>query len=154
MTKNLRTGTLALVLLATAVLSIAAAPKPTAADLKFTDVRAQTTEFIVYWKTIKLTSAQEAIKKAALTQLPAPCCPENTAYTCCCPCNMAKSTWGLSAYLIAEKGYDATRLKARVAEWHKFINPAGFSGDVCATGGCGRSFAKNGCGGMGEAVTP
>ncbi len=154
MTRHLRTTTSALLLLATALLSIAAAPKPTADDLKFTDVHAQTTEFIVYWKTIKLTSAEEAIKKAALTQLPAPCCSENTAYTCCCPCNMAKSTWGLSAYLITEKGYDAPRLKAKVEEWHKFINPAGFSGNVCATGGCGRSFAKNGCGGMGEAVTP
>lgn len=154
MIRNTRTPFLALAALAVAMLSIAAAPKPKASDLKFTDVQAQTKEFIGYYKTIQLTSEQEAIKRAALTQLPAPCCSENTAYTCCCPCNMAKSVWGLSAYLITQKGYDAEHLKAKVAEWHKFINPAGFSGNVCSTGGCGRSFAKNGCGGMGAAVTP
>ena len=154
MTKSPRPFLFALAVLAAATLSIAAAPKPKADDLAFTDVHAQTVEFIGYFKSIQLTSEQEAIKREALTQLPAPCCSENTAYTCCCPCNMAKSTWGLSAYLITQKGYDAARLKTKVAEWHKFINPAGFSGNVCSTGGCGRSFAKNGCGGMGATVTP
>ncbi len=154
MTQKIRTSLFALVALAAATVSIAAAPKPSGDDFAFTDVKAQTVEFIGYYKSIQLTSEQEAIKRAALTQLPAPCCSENTAYTCCCPCNMAKSTWGLAAYLITQKGYDAERLKTKVAEWHKVINPAGFSGDVCSTGGCGRSFAKNGCGGMGQAVTP
>ena len=152
MTKHPKPFLFVLAALAVATLSIAAAPKPKAEDLKFNDVPAQTVEFIGYYKSIQLTSEQEAIKRAALTQLPAPCCSDNTAYTCCCPCNMAKSTWGLAAYLITQKGYDAERLKTKVAEWHKAINPAGFSGNVCATGGCGRSFAKNGCGGMGATV--
>ena len=121
-----------------------------AASTSFSDVRSQTLEFIGYNSSIQLTPEQEAIKKEALTALPAPCCSDNSAYTCCCPCNMAKSTWGLANHLIAEKGYGADEVQAAVQEWHEFINPAGFSGDVCYTGGCGRPFNKNGCGGMNE----
>ncbi|RMH19471.1 MAG: hypothetical protein D6696_10490 [Acidobacteria bacterium] len=117
-------------------------------ELVFTDVRAQTAEFIGYESSIELTAEQEAIKKEALTAIPAPCCSDNTAYTCCCPCNMSRSVWGLSNYLIAERGYGVEELRAKVEEWIDFINPQGFSGDVCYTGGCNRPFAKNGCGGM------
>lgn len=115
----------------------------------FSDVEEQTVEFMRYNDTIQLTPAQEAVKKEALSAIPAPCCSDNTSYTCCCPCNMAKSIWGLSAYLITEKGMGADAVQAKVEEWIEFINPAGFSGDVCYTaGGCTRAFAKNGCGGM------
>ena len=38
---------------------------------------------------IELTPEQELIKKKALSKIPAPCCSDNSAYTCCCPCNMA-----------------------------------------------------------------
>lgn len=42
-------------------------------------------------------------------------------------------------------------LQGAVRGWMKFVNPKGFSGDVCDTaGGCGRSFSANGCGGMDE----
>lgn len=114
----------------------------------FTDVKAQTAEFMGYYRTIKLTPEQEAIKKEALTALPAPCCSDNTAYTCCCPCNMSMTIWGLSNYLITEKGFEAEALKAKVQEWIAFINPKGFSGEVCYKGQCGRSFENGGCGGM------
>jgi hypothetical protein len=114
----------------------------------FTDVKAQTLQFIEYHESIKLTPEQEAIKKEALTAMPAPCCSNNTAYTCCCPCNMSRSVWGLSHLLITQYGYNAEQVRAKVKDWIQFINPDGYSGDVCATGGCGRPFAKNGCGGM------
>ena len=117
-------------------------------DLEFTDVRKQTLQFIEFQKTIQLTPEQEAIKREALTALPAPCCSDNTAYTCCCPCNSAMAWWGLTAHLIVDRGYDADQVKQKVTEWFEFINPSGFSGDVCYTRGCGRPFHENGCGGM------
>ncbi len=116
--------------------------------IEFEDATRQALEFIGYSDSITLSPDQEAIKKEALTALPAPCCTDNTAYTCCCPCNMARTIWGLSHYLIVEHGYDATQVRDKVIEWVTFINPAGFSGDVCYTGGCGRPFSENGCGGM------
>jgi hypothetical protein len=148
-TRTFGSTVLALALLLTA--GSAAAPKK-GDDLRFTDVARQTAEFIGYYKSIQLSPEQEAVKKEALTALPAPCCSDNTAFTCCCPCNSAKAWWGLSHYLIARKGYNAAQVKTKVAEWFKFINPSGFPGDTCSTGGCGRPFHKAGCGGMGEKV--
>lgn len=34
--------------------------------------------------------------------------------------------------------------------WIRCVNPKGFSGDACFTGGCTRPFAQNGCGGMND----
>ena len=117
--------------------------------IKFDDVRQQSLELMKYEQSIRLTPEQEAIKKEALTPLPAPCCSDNSAYTCCCPCNLSRTIWGLSNYLIAEHQYDAEKVRQKVEEWIAFINPQGFSGDVCySAGGCGRSFEHNGCGGM------
>ena len=48
--------------------------------------------------------------------------------------------------LLAE--YRVVIQRIDTSEWFDFINPGGFSGDSCYTGGCGRSFAENGCGGM------
>lgn len=117
-------------------------------DLTFTTVKEQSLQFMDYERSIKLSAAQEAVKKAALDTIPAPCCSDNSAYTCCCPCNLSRTTWGLAAFLITEKGADADTVRTKAQEWIKFVNPTGFSGDVCYTGGCGRPFAKNGCGGM------
>jgi len=116
----------------------------------FTDVRAQTKEFIGYYNSIELTPEQELVKRQALSRIPAPCCSDNTAYTCCCPCNMAKSWWGLTHHLIVDEGYGADEVQAAVEEWIDFINPKGFSGNSCYTGGCPRPFHRNGCGGMDE----
>lgn len=112
--------------------------------------RAETERFLAYERSIQLTPEQEAVRVAALSALPAPCCKQFTAATCCCPCNMARATWGLAKHLITDEGADAERVRTTVAAWHHAINPDGFSGDVCSTGGCGRPFAHNGCGGMGE----
>lgn len=116
------------------------------------DFRAETAKYIGYFKSIYLTPEQEAIKQAALTNIPAPCCSENSIATCCCPCNMAKAVWGLSAYLITEEGYDAPRLEKAVRDWLAAANPNGFSGKACYTGGCARSMQHDGCAGMVEEV--
>lgn len=146
-----RWATLTAVALVLAV-GFGAAPTATAVDgegeLEFTDVAEQTREFIGYARSIELTPEQEEVKRAALEELPAPCCSEYSAYTCCCECNMAMSIWGLSNLLIAERGHDAAAVRGKVEEWIDFINPAGFTGDVCSTGGCFRPFDDNGCGGM------
>lgn len=129
-----------------------AAPAGTATsegELVFDDIEAQTERFVAYQRTITLTAEQEAIKKEALEALPAPCCADNTAYTCCCPCNLSRSTWGLSNYLITERGADVEEVRSAASRWIEAVNPKGFSGDVCYTaGGCPRPFEHNGCGGM------
>lgn len=129
----------------------AKAPARTAAPsapLKFEAVEQQTRTFIEHYKTIRLTPEQEKIKTAALSPLKAVCCKDFSALTCCCPCNFSKSLWGMTHYLIAKKGYNAAQVQEAAKAWIAYVNPKGFSGDVCQTGGCNRAFAKNGCGGM------
>jgi len=65
-------------------------------EIQFSDLQRQTREFMGWHETIKLTPRQEAVKKAALEALPAPCCSEYSAYTCCCECNISRTIWGLS----------------------------------------------------------
>jgi hypothetical protein len=126
--------------------ALAAAAKE---DFKFTDVRKQTAEFHRYEKTIELTPEQEKIYRAALDALPAPCCSDNTALTCCCPCNSARAWWGLAKHLVADLGYDAAQTKAKVAEWFRYINPSGWPGNTCYTqNGCSKPFKDGGCAGM------
>jgi hypothetical protein len=123
------------------------APPPA---VRFTDAPRQAAEFITYYHAIPLTAAQEAIKQEALSKIPAPCCGQFSIATCCCPCNLAKSAWGLAHFLIAKQGYAAPRVRATVEEWLQFSNPGGYSGDACFTRGCARPFDHNGCGGMDE----
>jgi len=130
-----------------AVTSAGCGPPGHAAE-RFTDVREQTKQFMHYNKTIALDAEEEWIFRQALSAIPAPCCSNNPALTCCCPCNMAQSWWGLAKHLIANEGLGVDDVKATVEAWIEFINPDGFSGDVCYTGGCNRPFAENGCGGM------
>jgi hypothetical protein len=112
------------------------------------DFRAEAAKYIGYYNSYRLAPEQEGIKNAALSKIPAPCCSENSIATCCCPCNMAKAVWGMSAYLIVEEGYGARQLETAVRDWLAAANPNGFSGRTCYTGGCGRSFDQDGCGGM------
>jgi hypothetical protein len=124
-----------------------------AAPIRFHDAQKQTREFIGYYQSISLTFQQEAIKKRALSTIPAPCCDDNSIYTCCCPCNLAKTVWGLANFLIAREGYNADQVHQAVVEWIKFVNPGGYAGNTCYVGGgCQRPFAQSGCGGMGEVV--
>lgn len=117
---------------------------------RFSDVGTDTMQFIAYNQSVTLTPVQETIFEEALTGLKAPCCSDRTAHTCCCPCNMARSWWGLSKHLIADEGYDAYQVRSAVRDWFAYINPNGFSGKACYTGGCERPFHLDGCGGMSE----
>lgn len=119
--------------------------------VSFVDARVQADEFISYYRSIALTREQQKVMDEALTPMRAPCCSEKSMATCCCPCNFAKSVWGLSKLLIGTHGYEATEVRAKVEDWVHFINPNGFSGDVCSTRGCNHPFEQNGCGGMDEA---
>ena len=116
----------------------------------FDDVKARTTEFIAWSNTIRLTPEQEKTKRQALGSIPAPCCAEYSIATCCCPCNLAKTVWGLANYAIARLGYDTAQTRALTVEWLQATNPAGYSGDSCHRGGCPKRFSANGCGGMKE----
>lgn len=117
----------------------------------FRDPRAQAEEFIGYYHTINLTPEQEAIKKAALEPMPAACCRESSAYTCCCPCNLSKTIWGLSNKAISQYGANAQQVRQVVESWLGYVNPEnGFSGDSCYKGGCGNPAHRGGCAGMEE----
>lgn len=121
-----------------------------AEKIEFHDLESQMREFMGYNSTIALTAEQEAIKEDVLGSQPAVCCRNSSALTCCCPCNLSKSLWGLANYLIAEKGMKGPELKATLNEWIAFTNPSGYTGDSCYTGGCERSPRENGCGGMND----
>lgn len=120
----------------------------TAGGVELHDVESQTVEFMRWNDEIELTPAQERIRVEALSAIPAPCCSDNSIATCCCPCNMAKSVWGLSKHLIARKDAGVDEVRRAAKDWIGFINPDGFSGDTCYIGGCNRAFHENGCGGM------
>ena len=119
-----------------------------AAEISFHDVESQARQFMKWYADIKLTASQESVKRAALEPIPAPCCSDNSAYTCCCPCNISRTIWGLSQYMIAKQNATAPAVRAKVKEWIAFIGPNGFSGSACYTGGCPRPFSQGGCGGM------
>lgn len=119
---------------------------PTATS--FNDVKSQTAEFHAYNRSITLSVEQKQVFREALSNIPAPCCSDRTAYTCCCQCNLARSWWGLAKHAIANQGYGIEQVRTTVEEWIAFVNPAGFSGDTCYSGGCSRPFRYNGCGGM------
>ncbi len=117
-------------------------------EIRFTDVETQSRQFMRWHAEIRLTAAQEGVKRAALESIPAPCCSDNSAYTCCCPCNISRTIWGLSQYLISKQNASAEQVRAKVREWIAFIGPANSSGSACYSGGCHRPFASDGCGGM------
>lgn len=118
--------------------------------VRFYDARRQAAEFIGYYHSIQLTEGQKKTMQEALSVIPAPCCSDYSIATCCCPCNLAKSVWGLSHYLIAERGYDVPKVRALVREWMQFTNSRGYSGTACYRGGCTAPFGQDGCGGMNE----
>lgn len=118
--------------------------------LVFSNVAEQSREFIGYNSSILLTAPQNAIKREVLQGMPAACCKDSNAYTCCCNCNLSRTVWGLSNFVLARHGATAGELRDVVRAWYAHINPAGYSGDSCYVGGCSRAFRENGCGGMSE----
>ena len=119
--------------------------------IQFVDAPSQAAEFIGYNRSITLTQAQRQLRDRALAALPAACCDKFSQATCCCPCNLAKTVWGLSNYLIVRKQATAPEVQAAARRWLKFVNSKGFTGDICdAPGGCARTLSNDGCGGMDE----
>ena len=103
---------------------------------------------IAYDAAIELTAEQEEIKRAALTPIPAPCCSDRSAYTCCCQCNLGRAWWGLSKVLITEHGQGAAEVQANVERWIGNLRPQGFAGNSCYTGRCSTAAKHDGCSGM------
>jgi hypothetical protein len=137
--------------LASIALDRAASAGSSSRDFKFTDAASQAAEFIGYQRSITLTSEQKILRDRALSEIAAPCCEEFSAATCCCPCNLAKSIWGLSNLVIVERKAGMKEIQKTVRGWVAFINSKGFSGGACdAVGGCARPFSHDGCGGMDE----
>ena len=112
------------------------------------DIRALAKQYIAWSESIQLTPEQQKIKEEVLSSIPTTCCKKYSMLTCCCPCNMAKTIWGLSNHLLTHEGADARQLRTAVLEWTRTVGPNGFTGDACFKGGCARPFAENGCGGM------
>lgn len=136
-----------------------------------------TQQFIDWYNSIELSTEQQAIWDAALSPLAAPCCDEYPMSTCCCECNLARSIWGLSAYLIRENGYGADQVQEAALQWLHFIRPDyyvaiglekegiapglyGFTSEsTCFSDHCDRPFYSEtgsehlgGCGGMDELI--
>jgi hypothetical protein len=120
----------------------------TSGEIVFRDVEDQARTFMEWERKIQLNREQEQIKKDALSAIPAPCCSDNSAYTCCCPCNMSRTIWGLANHMIARQGANAREVRAKAEEWIAYINPNGYDGKACYTGRCPRPFREDGCGGM------
>ena len=136
-------------LLGGGALGCASADTLTSGEIVFRDVEDQARTFMEWERRIRLNREQEQIKKDALSAIPAPCCGDNSAYTCCCPCNMSRTIWGLANHMIARQGANAREVRAKAEEWIAFINPNGYGGKACYTrGGCQRPFHQDGCGGM------
>lgn len=126
----------------------APAPSPSIAS-PFEVSRRQAAEFIRYDDAIVLDARQQQIMTEALSAIPAPCCAKFSLATCCCPCNLARSSWGLAKHAIVDQGAGVVEVRTRVEDWVRFIGGKnGHGGDACFTGGCIRPFADNGCGGM------
>jgi len=141
-------GILTLAAMAALALDRAAAAQP---PVRFFDAPSQAAEFIGYSRSIALTPAQRQIRDRALSGIPAPCCGQFSMATCCCPCNLAKSVWGLSNYLIVRGNAREAQVEKMALAWIRFVNARGFTGDVCdSAGGCARRFVDDGCGGMDE----
>ncbi len=122
--------------------------QPPALAFEFTTPEEDAERFLAWERSIVLDAEQQRVMDQALEPLPAPCCSDRSAATCCCPCNLARAWWGLSKHLIAAEGASAEEVRATVEEWFERVNPQGFSGNVCYTGGCARPWKANGCGGM------
>ena len=127
-----------------------------------------TQRFIDYYDASSLTPKQSDTMRSALLPLKAPCCDDNSMATCCCPCNLAKSVWGLSGYLITQKSYGVERVREAASQWLRFIYPKYYiiqemrnrgvdpaqyglvHENACYVGNCELPIEDVGCGGMGE----
>ena len=127
--------------------------------------------FIHWWHTLVPTAMSDPRFEAALLPLVAPCCDDNSAFSCCCEsdgkaCNIIRSGKGLAAHLILDHDYSAEEIQASVSEWLHFARPDYYlaaalqerdidpeSYDLTTAGSCYRMMcntpiSQGGCGGM------
>ncbi len=129
----------------------AEAPKDEAAGWlagEFEGSREEVLKLMGYYESIRLTPEQEQIREQALGPVPAYCCKNFSAATCCCECNLSRSLWGLSKYLIVEQNAGALEVREAVRSLTQVLNPSGYEGNTCPTGRCNLPFKEGGCGGM------
>lgn len=131
------------------------------------------TQLLIDWFTsIPLLPEEQAIMEQALVTIPAPCCDDNSAATCCCECNLARSVWGLSAYLIQEKGYGIEAVREAARQWLQLargdyyiaaaLKVRGYfpqdydltTHGSCYRGMCEFPLTQGGCAGMEALVAP
>ena len=98
-------------------------PAGTATDYGIPISFANTRRFISWYTAVVLSPAQAKVREEALAPLAAPCCDDYPMSTCCCVCNLSRSVWGLSAYLIRDKGYTADQVRNAALQWLHFIRP-------------------------------
>lgn len=115
---------------------------------EFSGSRAEVETLMKHYDAIQLTPEQEKVRRDALGPMPAPCCNNFSAATCCCECNLSRSLWGLSKFLIVEKGAGVEQVRAAAEAWIETLNPDGWEGKTCSTGRCNLPFKQDGCGGM------
>ncbi len=115
---------------------------------EFEGSREEVLKLMAYYESIRLTPEQEQVRRQALGPVPAYCCKDFSAATCCCECNLSRSLWGLSKVLIAEHGAGALAVRAAVKSLIEVLNPSGYQGNTCPTGRCNLPFKEGGCGGM------
>ena len=95
---------------------------------KYTGSREEVLTLMKFYETLELTPDQEAVRLAALQPLPAACCNNFSAATCCCECNLSRSIWGLSKHLIVEHEADAEQVRTAVEAWIQVLKPDGYEG--------------------------
>ena len=149
---QLRIAVIACLAALAAVLGAGAEPSADRGDAwlagEFEGSREEVLELMAHYEAIQLTPEQEAVRREALGPVPAFCCKNFSAATCCCECNLSRTLWGLSKVLITQKNADAGQVRDAVRALVEVLNPSGYRGDTCTTGRCNTPFKKGGCGGM------
>lgn len=134
-----------------------------------------TQQFIDWFNTIDLSDGKQMLRDVTLGTLMAPCCDDYPISECWCECNLARSVWGMSAYLIKQY-HTSDQIQEASSQWLHFIRPDYYVASIlyeqgdnpeqyglttessCHTGRCDFPFHDRtsgnpgGCGGMEELV--
>ena len=84
--------------------------------------------FADWFYAIQLSPQEKAVVEEKLVSIPAPCCDDNSVLACCCSkngniCNLTRSSQGLAAFLVHNKGFSGDEIKTAVIEWLHFLHP-------------------------------
>jgi hypothetical protein len=128
--------------------------------------------FVDWFYTIERDESEQALKDSALGAPVAPCRNDSSAATCCCACNLTRSAWGLSAYLIENGVFKEEGVREAAFDWLRLARPdyhiaaalearryaPGESGPT-THGSCYRAIrefpaTEGGCAGMTELIEP